>query len=392
MITPSKVDGVPNIHYPALDGLRGLAILLVMTGHFTRIEFDGLAGVPFDILREAGWTGVDLFFVLSGFLITGILLRTKGKVGYFHRFYVHRALRIVPLYYFLLLMYTTVLPLVLPADNPYIPKPWIREPVWYWTFLSNFFMFNLGKFPDEVMSVSWSLAVEEQFYLVWPLVVLLCSRRRLLQCCLVIIGSAVVTRLSLFLLGANFMQMFVYTFARMDSLAVGALVAWIWTSPPGLFWYQRWRRTITTSATLALAVCYLWDAASYYFFSGSPSFRITSIILFTALSLLYGTAILHLLLNPDGAAARALSTRFFRIAGLFSFAMYLTNDTINHTLIAFGISPNDLAGGGVIGQIIYYLICYPLTFAVGWVSYHGLEKHFLKLKFSSSAALRDRTC
>ena len=351
-----------------------------MTGHFTRLQLDGFVGIPFEVLREVGWTGVDLFFVLSGFLITGVLLRTNAKPNYLRNFFARRALRIVPLYFLLLLLYTVVFPLVLPADNPYIPKPWITDPIWYWTFLSNFYMFNLGRFPDEVMSVSWSLAVEEQFYLVWPLAILFCKRQRLVVCCVAIILSAIITRAVLYHNGANFTQAFVFPFARMDSLAIGALAAYAWSNPAAMAWYETKAKIIVITSISTLAACYAWDGFSYYFTDSSPQHRITSILLFTSISTVYGTILLHLLQNKSSKLSHLLSSKFLALAGMLSYAMYLTNDTINHTLIVFGISPQELAGGGLIGQLLFYVICFPITFAVGWACFHGVEKHFLKFK------------
>ena len=140
-------------------------------------------GVPLYHLSKSGWIGVDLFFVLSGFLITGILCDTREAPGYFRYFYARRVLRIFPLYYGFLLVWTMLL-----AWFPvFTTGPAARlagQQWWYWLYLANLHIgFASGPTPGEP-TVFWSLAVEEQFYLLWPLVVAHLSRARLQAACL----------------------------------------------------------------------------------------------------------------------------------------------------------------------------------------------------------------
>src|SRR4030095_1290908 len=146
-------DAVRRQHYPALDGLRGIAILLVVIYHnFGFINYSSF-----------GWLGGDLFFVLSGFLITDILINTVGKPGYLQNFYIRRVLRIFPLYYLCLIIFLLVLPrfAILPDSDYYV-----RNQAWLWTYLQNWLYIFRGN--DNTVSLHhlWSLAVEEQFYLV----------------------------------------------------------------------------------------------------------------------------------------------------------------------------------------------------------------------------------
>jgi peptidoglycan/LPS O-acetylase OafA/YrhL len=154
-----------RIHFPTLDGVRGLAITLVMILHFTTdggmeptIQFDKL----FFSLVKYGWIGVDLFFVLSGFLITGILYDAKGSRHYFRNFYMRRCLRIFPLYYGFLAIWFLLLPQV------YTWPEEIRTPysqLWCWAYLTNVLQAtaqDLGASPPYTGHF-WSLAVEEQF-------------------------------------------------------------------------------------------------------------------------------------------------------------------------------------------------------------------------------------
>ena len=163
---------------PTLDGVRGLAILLVLAHNYLLLESpSGIAGYMTERVLNAGWVGVQLFFVLSGFLITWGLLESRDTENYFRNFYARRVLRIFPLYYLMLILTF----LVLPALNFYpktiaddAPCQW-----WLWLFLSNWSQ------PYGICGNSlphfWSLAVEEQFYLVWPLAVRYTQPRQLIR-------------------------------------------------------------------------------------------------------------------------------------------------------------------------------------------------------------------
>src|SRR5258706_11472560 len=166
---------------PGLDGLRGLAILMVMMVHFGGTTEHGITGAAlwFSRLTGAGWCGVDLFFVLSGFLITGILYDAKGAPGGLRNFYARRVLRIFPLYYGTLVVLFVILPLLAPGPNPGLEKV-AQQQGWLWLYLSNFAAVFIGDhtFAGGLVQAGdfWALAIEEQFYLVWPLVVLTLRR------------------------------------------------------------------------------------------------------------------------------------------------------------------------------------------------------------------------
>src|SRR5687767_2907742 len=164
---------------PALDGLRGIAIILVMLHHFTYYRPNSGIDAQIASVLFFGWAGVDLFFVLSGFLITGILLDTRDSKRYFSTFYARRTLRIFPLYYLVLLLAFVVLP-KFPALHPVLlgqVGPVDLPPQWpYWLYLTNFSIAD-GGWVHGWVDVAWSLAIEEQFYLVWPLMIWLCPPR-----------------------------------------------------------------------------------------------------------------------------------------------------------------------------------------------------------------------
>jgi len=223
---------------PELDGVRGIALLLVVAFHFSLI-FDELPGWG-HALRSAlvaGWCGVDLFFVLSGFLITGILLDSRDAPGYFKRFYARRALRILPVYYAALLLALTVGRSVL-APNGVSAGVTLG----YVFHVSNWL--SLGAAEIDRINHFWSLAVEEQFYLFWPMAVFFLSRRALMRLCVAVIAIAPAVRAAILMWGEGSAvasrMAFVLTPARADVIAYGALVALAVREPHAAEWLRRY--------------------------------------------------------------------------------------------------------------------------------------------------------
>ncbi len=219
----TSLDG----HIPVLDGIRGVAILLVMAYHFLHPGGHILAIVP-EAIARAGWVGVDLFFVLSGFLITGILLKTKADPHYLRNFYMRRTLRIFPLYYAFLTCLFVVGASITSLNTPGF-KEVAKHQLWLWTYTANIGQYWTGKllFASGWVEANhlWSLAVEEQFYLVWPAIVLLFSRHALMRLCIFIIASAFIFRVMSQTMGDGFVLW------RADALIVGGLRAILVNDP-----------------------------------------------------------------------------------------------------------------------------------------------------------------
>ena len=199
-----------------LDGLRGIAILLVMVHRFWPRSDAGLAAE----LAGTGWIGVDLFFVISGFLITGILLDTRGERTYFRNFYVRRVLRIFPLYY---LFVGTIL--LVFWSNPSFRNE-AGSPLWYLFYLGNMPEGVLGHDVPYWLGPVWSLAIEEQFYLTFPWLVALVSRKRLIHILVGILAFAPLVRVVTMLLDpAHERVQYLFTLCRIDTIAFGCLLA-----------------------------------------------------------------------------------------------------------------------------------------------------------------------
>src|ERR1700722_9761288 len=232
---------------PQLDAVRGLAVLLVLL-HNT----DKYPSLHLHLISDNGWMGVDLFFVLSGFLITGILLDAKQSQGYFKNFYARRFLRIRPLYYSALLFMFVVVPFLRPSEAHTIFEP-RSSPWWaYPVFLQNFLV-PVPASATGLLGVTWSLAVEEQFYLVWPLVVRFCREEQIKRVAITVICLSPALRLYLSLHQVN---IYSNTFCRLDGLMAGALLALVIRSNkfvPSRFLKQAWIMLLG-SVVLALAI------------------------------------------------------------------------------------------------------------------------------------------
>jgi peptidoglycan/LPS O-acetylase OafA/YrhL len=216
---------INHLRLPALDGIRGLAVLGVMAEHYEIRDWPWRAGFQSPVWHaiQLGGVGVDLFFVLSGFLITGILLDTRSRSDYFRTFMLRRALRIFPLYYAALVVIFVLVPLTLPAEFPGTPD---AVQLWYWSYLVNFLLAAKGWAAGAPLGAHfWSLAVEEQFYLFWPLLVWLCSRRILAFVCVTCVIGALALRIWAFDLGADHLVSYTLMPMQMDNLAIGALGA-----------------------------------------------------------------------------------------------------------------------------------------------------------------------
>jgi peptidoglycan/LPS O-acetylase OafA/YrhL len=201
---------------PQLDAVRGVAILVVMMHN---ISFKYSVFHSQQLFRN-GWMGVDLFFVLSGLLITGILLDTKQSEGYFKNFYVRRCLRIWPLYYSLIFFMFVVVRFLNRSEFHNVVRtssPWWAFPL----FLQNFLL-PVSTDAAGPLGVTWSLAIEEQFYLIWPLIVQFCSANQLRRICIAVMCVSPVLR---YYLSLRHINLYVNVFCRLDGLMAGALIA-----------------------------------------------------------------------------------------------------------------------------------------------------------------------
>jgi peptidoglycan/LPS O-acetylase OafA/YrhL len=340
-------------HIPQLDVLRGIAVLMVMLSHVS----GNVPSLHLNSVFHYGWIGVDLFFVLSGFLITGILLRTKGQPGYFTNFYVRRILRIWPLYLCVLAFGFLLVPILQPQLRPTVLEqchPWQS----YLFFIQNLLVPESGKFGP--LQITWSLCVEEQFYLVWPLIVLLCSPKSIVKLAVVAFLVSLGLR---FASAYNWLEIDFYhnTLCRFDGLAMGSLAAIVL---PRLK-----ERTLQLHAPWIAAAAILGLIASVPL--GIAKWTSPAIVS------LFFLAIMCL----SVAWRRFPEARFLAFTGRISYGLYLLHvvayDVVRdqHFRKVLALTPII-----VINDIIVAVCSLLLAYGLAWASWKVLESPVLSLK------------
>jgi peptidoglycan/LPS O-acetylase OafA/YrhL len=365
-------------HIPALDALRGFAVLLVMIGHFSHFAPLPVATVSVDLLFSKvagiGWVGVDLFFVLSGFLITGILYDSKAGAHYFRSFYARRVLRIFPLYYGCLVVFLIVLPRLFPGDGAL--RSLHRDAFWYWTYLLNLKIAYHG-FPSIiVLAHFWTLAIEEQFYLVWPAVIFLFRRSSLIRICLLCIAGAFVARVTLMVFGYD-TAAYVLTPARIDALAVGAALALASRGPAGFSHIARLAPRAAATLTILLAAVAVTRGGL------APWDPVMKTIGHTLLACLFGAVlVLAVTSTRQTFLGRVFSSPSLRFFGRYSYALYV----IHPPLLIFkpGVLPLDwvptIFGSLLLRKLVFMMSATAVSVGLAMISWHMYEKQFMKLK------------
>jgi peptidoglycan/LPS O-acetylase OafA/YrhL len=244
------IDGRAE-HVREFDGLRGIAILAVLVHHFWPSSG---ALAAWSSLPHLGWVGVDLFFVLSGCLITGILLDTRGEPGSLRNFYARRVIRIAPLYYLVVVGAFLVIPR-LQGSTEFAEQS--GSPWWYLLYLGNARESLTGHEPAYILAVTWSLCIEEQFYLLFPFVVAWLRPTKLATLCWTMVAFAPLFRIVTMLLWPeNERIQYLATPSRVDVLALGGLIA---LGVRGHCWLPNARavRVLLPAALVACALAFL---------------------------------------------------------------------------------------------------------------------------------------
>ena len=379
-------------HLPVLDGIRGLAIVLVVFNHIGTVvqrPWEHAADELFYKLSGSAWLGVDLFFVLSGFLITGILVDSRGSPHFFRNFYVRRSLRIFPLYFaFLALVF-----LVVPSLGGAVADETERAAQgWYWAYVSNVLFAAWDRIPMATGHL-WSLAVEEQFYLVWPFVVLAVAPPRLLRACLAIIALVFVGRLALVSAGASWVQLYVLTPTRLDSLATGAAIALLVRRPGGLDRLAAFAPRMAVAAG-AMSLLLMFYKPVLAIAHGVPVDSVNVSTLswdlyaqstrFTFYALFFGSVIVFALASrPEGVLARLIGCGPLRMFGRYSYAIYMIHVPLHALAERHGFAGEFLprvAGWQIPRAILMFLALLSISTLLAVMSWHLFEKHFLKIK------------
>jgi peptidoglycan/LPS O-acetylase OafA/YrhL len=331
----------------ALDGVRGLAIAAVVLFHYTSRLGPGRVAHAVRSLFSLGWAGVDLFFVLSGFLITRILLESRGRPRFFRDFYARRALRIVPVYYAVLFILFFVLE---PLAHVPVWTEAAAHQGWWWGFAVDFWLAIRRSGYGGGLDLFWTLSVEEQFYLVWPLVVWRFGDRALRRIVVALLVLAPVFRVVLPMAGVG--GVYVLPITRMDAIAAGAFVALLPSGDPDSV--ARRAGWIGAGSAVVFAVMRA---------KGTP----LGPGAYSAIAIGFAALVAHVVARP-GALARALAWSPLRGLGTISYALYAIHQPVV-VLIRKVLSP---ASSVLVGLAI--------SLALATASWHLYEKRWLRLR------------
>lgn len=353
------MDTKERFHYPGLDALRGIAIILVILFHYF-------------LFFRIGWIGVDLFFVLSGFLITSILLRERDHKFYFRNFYLRRILRIFPLYYLVLIIFFAAAPIAFSQkDSSSTYSYYTQNQLWFWLYFQNWLMIKKGMPPEPYLQHFWSLAIEEQFYIVWPFLVFFVRKISHLKAMLIaILLLAFILRFIFWKTLPQYAgQNYYNSFTRMDTLGAGALLALIVNGGkkiPGSF------ITISTVAFAGLI------AASWILYRNVDYDNPLFTTIGYSVSALFFMSMCFLALHENTWIAKVY---FLKPIGRISYGLYVfhlpvflvVSSILNARLAPY--FPSD-----TLLHLVTAVICIAITFITSAISYKFFELPLLRLK------------
>ncbi len=358
-----KLQPVTRAYYPALDGLRGIAIISVLFCHnFIFLSFS-----------KFGWAGVDLFFVLSGFLITEILLQTRENKDYLKGFYIRRVLRIFPLYYGMLLIVLVIFPFLSQFKQQHVYYMQNQGALWF--HLQNWLVIFRQQPNYMPLSHFWSLSVEEQFYLIWPFIILFFKNLRKLvffTCC--ILAACILFRFFCWLHFGNGDTTYQLQYkTRIDGLCIGSLIA-IWRFNGA----NIVRKNLMKLSTILLSIHIIAYILVKTIFIGTPHF---SFFGYTDIAVLFGFIMLYAIEKRNAGTKLLLENQFVKGLGKISYGLYVYHWPV---LLLFKIYllPYSISLG-LSNQTAYISVpvaAAAMSIAISIASYNLFERKILALK------------
>jgi peptidoglycan/LPS O-acetylase OafA/YrhL len=354
-----------------LDGLRGIAILLVMVHHFwpggdTPIGRYGELG-------HLGWMGVDLFFVISGFLICGILLDTVGSPGYFKNFYARRSLRIFPLYYAFLIFVFIVVPAA-QSGAGYFAKAFIRESgnlLWYFLYAGNIREAITNQHPAYFLAPLWSLSIEEQFYISFPFIIAATGKEKLWKLlCGLILFAPLFRSFAVLVIPSLSRMPYLATFSRVDVISLGCLIA---------LGFRTGRITITVRRFVPFLAAALILAMVILFHFGGLDRRsiMCKIGGYSLTAFMFGSIVLTAVLFRGTASMAFLRWKPLTSVGKICYGSYL----LHRPTEVFLLKAMQRAGLPTPDEAIWLLLLKILaTLVVASLSWWLFESRILRLK------------
>ena len=348
-------------YYPALDGLRGLAILLVVVYHnFGFIDYFFF-----------GWLGVDLFFVLSGFLITDILLRSLGQKNFLKNFYMRRILRIFPLYYLTLIFFLLIYPRLF--DNPDLSY-YTTNQVWLWGYLQNWLYIFKPDQSANILHHLWSLAVEEQFYLVWPFLILLIKKpKRLIILLAIVLALVISLRLIVWLYQIESLAYFnLYTFSRIDGICIGSILALLCREKPD-FLNKYFSVIVFSMAGLNFL---------FYFLNQWQRFTLPYLAIagYTTFAILLSLLVYEGIKGNNKLVNFLFTNGFMKFFGKISYGLYVFHWPIYLLLNSWLLSFAKNYFADFTARLSVSVFATAVAVIISWLSFQYFESYFLKLK------------
>ena len=372
-----------------LDGIRGIAVGMVVIWHYFIVQMQMHAPV-----RSAGayvlaagrlsWSGVDLFFVLSGFLIGGILLDARTASNFFLVFYTRRFFRIVPIYALLLAMSFLISTLVKLGIAPRLgilvggALPWLP----YILFLQNVWVAHASIWGSVLLGVTWSLAIEEQFYLTLPLIIRFATSRGLIM----LLGAGVllapVLRLTVHMLWPNhWLASYTLMPCRADALLMGVLAAMFMRDLRCREWLDGHRTSLRCLLlVLVLGVAVLTKYAAY-FMSPGPRGTLVDTVGYTWLAAFYVSVLLYVLTFRGSTLSHCLRWGWLRWLGSIAYGVYLFHYTILY--MVYELIRSRVLTIHSFSDICVSILAIAVTLVVCWTSWILFEKPLVKMGHGS---------
>jgi peptidoglycan/LPS O-acetylase OafA/YrhL len=347
-------------HIRELDGIRGIAALAVLFHHVCYVSIDpqkwGRGIRALYLVSQYGGSGVDLFFALSGFLITSLLIQDRGSSTYYRSFYWKRVLRILPLY----ILCLVAVYLFVPQSHAYV----LLAALFIVNFAHLFHVASTGPF--------WTLAIEEQFYLIWPTVVRRRSVPQLIRWSIGIALSAVVLRIIAAAFGHHD---YYFTFFHCDGLAIGALIACLYSQRTSKNNRTGGIRTGWIAAGFITGV--LLFSVNFLPHSSERELAFISASTQTGIALLAGTIIAFSIVHTGSRYLAVFRSRLFTFFGLISYAVYMIH---TYVLMAYEHLNGPLPAGDLTAYAIRFFVVLGVTVALSLLTYYAIERPAMSLR------------
>lgn len=370
----------PSKRIIQLDGLRGVAVLWILSMHLLLPVAMAFKADYFCSLLDTGWAAVDLFFVLSGFLITRILISEDKERDYFLSFYYRRALRILPVLYLFLFSVLCLYGIAYFLQSKGLVKvngPFPREEIQsVFLFYTNFLIARKESYIAPFLNPFWSLSVEEHFYLLWPLLTYFCSQRGLKIACLAIFCLSPLLRAVFHWNGVSALPISVMSFSRWDGFSVGALLA---------ISENKFSLPYKSKIFSEKIVHWLIPASLGILVVMNVEWRLDLVfgLKYTALALGFGGIIFTLIRQQKGSVLYTILTHpILLFTGKISYALYIVHMAVN--MVVVRLNPGEIFTGiesphQKINLLINTISIFVLSYGIATFSFYCLEQPLQRL-------------